>query len=1123
MNKDRINHLNSVWLTANAGSGKTTALTHRVVSLLLRGVVPEHICCITYTKAAASEMQMRVLASLRKLLLLDDADCATEVERLLGKAPSAEEMYRARHLFGQVLDSPLGGVQLTTIHGFCQNILRRFPIEAGVAPHFTVLEDSAADTLLAQAKHRLLSNIASGDRWLTEALALFGERSGETRFDTIMRAIIQKRTTWQKIWNFQTADLLRSHIFSLHELRSDVTQNALNAALLNCMNADDELVIRQHLSQLLSHKNSGEQQMGWVLSQWLSVDVAERAGLIDDFCKIFITTEYTKRARLLNAKEFPDHAPLRHVVERLADAVLTYSNARLSLAAAEESFAIAVLARDLLKLYEQAKQSMQVLDYEDLIARTRQLFSQSENLGWVMSKLDHRIDHLLIDEAQDTSADQWHIAQSLVEELVAANAGLGSGNQPRSLLVVGDEKQSIYSFSGAAPELFASKEAEFKTMLEHSAAPMEVQVLDTSYRSAEAVLKLVNHVAAQPDVAVALSAAGVSPPHKLHRVQATGRVVFYPPLTAPEKITLTPLTIPTEYQIVRSGPQMLAEQVAEAIAGWMEQKRWLASEGRPVQAGDILVLVHRRKPIVLPLIRALERKNIPVAGLDRLTLADHLAVKDLLALMRWCMHVDDDLALAQVLRSPLIGISDEALRGFAHGRAGSLWHELQSSDHAALLRHWLHQRHAMPYEFLTEVLEVAGARKRFATRFGEEVHEVLDELKEQAATMPENMQKTLTHFADWVGGSRRQIKREQEAGAVNQVRIMTVHGAKGLEAPIVLMVDTDSVPDTRREVVYFSMSAQGQTLPVVALSEEAKYAPLLLAAKEKKNEQLVNEYQRLLYVALTRAREELHVFGMVSKKGEAKTGSWYETIRRSMKDLNAVEEGDELVLRDVRSASAAKATAQHENKLAPLPPWAKNNPRTIEVTPAVRSSSQLGAGQVPAYVVASGQNMRERGVRIHRVLQMLHKETDENYISKLVRYVAPDWNLDEQKKAIIEIHALFNQHQFLWQHLAHAEVNIAGTIDMAGIKTPISGQIDLLVETPTEMIVLDYKTGRHVPTSAAEVSENYRLQLKTYQALLRQIHPQKPVRVAILWTSVPQLMWLDAAVENTLWNLAVAA
>ena len=239
MNKNTINHLNSVWLTANAGSGKTTALTHRVVALLLRGVVPERICCITYTKAAASEMQIRVLASLRKLLLMNDADCTTEVKRLLGAVPSAEEIQRARHLFGQVLDSPLGGVQLTTIHGFCQNIVRRFPIEAGIAPHFTVLEDAAADTLLTQAKHRLLSNIGNGDGWLTEALALFGERSGETRFDTIMRAIITKREMWQKIWHLQTADVLRSRIFSLHELRDDVTQNALNEAFLNCIDAGD--------------------------------------------------------------------------------------------------------------------------------------------------------------------------------------------------------------------------------------------------------------------------------------------------------------------------------------------------------------------------------------------------------------------------------------------------------------------------------------------------------------------------------------------------------------------------------------------------------------------------------------------------------------------------------------------------------------------------------------------------------------------------------------------------------------------------------------------------------------------------------------------------------------------
>ena len=1130
------NEINSVWITANAGSGKTTALTARVVALLLRGVVPERICCITYTKAAASEMRGRVLALLRKLLLMSDEKCAQELGEIINAPAEPAHMQRARHLFGQVLDSPLGGPQITTIHGFCQNILRRFPLEAGLAPHFSVLEDEAADQLLRTVTHRLLSHSESGEGLVAKALSLLGERSGEGRFSDILAAVIQKRGMWQNIWHLQTPELLRARLFAAHGVDEAIFQSQREQAFCQLPSPDDAAIIRAGLSQLLGHKNKTEQKMGHVLSQWLELSAESRFLLLSDFLELFVTEKNTRRARLLNAKDFPDDSSLRHVLERVADASLTFVQTRAALAAAEESFAVAVVARALLDLYAQAKDAIHALDYDDLIIRTRQLFALSDNLGWVMSKLDHRIDHLLIDEAQDTSADQWRIAQALVEELIASDMGVGSGGQPRSLLVVGDEKQSIYSFQGAAPALFAHHEKSFRDLLAHSQAPMKSQTLDISYRSCEAVLKLVNHVAAQPVIAAALSASGISPPHQLKRAQVAGQVMLYAPIEKPKKEGLAPLTMQMEYQIVRSGAQVLAEQVAARIAGWLNEKRLLASENRPLQAGDVLILVHRRKPLVMPLIRALERQRVPVAGIDRLMLSEHLAVKDLLALMRWCGHVADDLALAQVLRSPIIGISDEVLRALAYGRSASLWAQVQASEHARLLDRWLSMRDALPYDFLTDVLEVMGTRTQFAQRFGGEVHEVLDELKEQASSMPASMPRNLTHFVDWVSGSRRSIKREQETAVVNQVRIMTVHGSKGLEAPVVLMVDTDSVPDTGREIVYFSSTEQGEILPVVTLSEEAKLAPLRESSKEKKRGELVDEYQRLLYVALTRARDELHVFGF-ARKSDKPSGAWYDTIQSSMVALGAEQTPDGLLLRDVRDVPAVAASALVHSKEAltehgRLPSWLKSpaplpQSRTM-TTPSSRSDGGFKAtpdanSSMKPYGTERAGKAKARGVRIHRVLQMLHAASDDEQIARYVRLVAPDWSAQQQQTVAAEVSALFHQHRFLWEHRSYAEVSIAGTIPINGVATPVNGQIDLLVETPSEVVAVDYKTGSHVPLSPMQVSENYRLQMKTYQALLRQVYVGKPVRVALLWTSAPALMWLDAEVENTRWNRALGA
>ncbi|MES2983620.1 MAG: UvrD-helicase domain-containing protein [Pseudomonadota bacterium] len=1116
-----MNHeINSVWITANAGSGKTTALTERVVRLLLLGVAPERIVCITYTKAAASEMRMRVLEWLRALLLDGDEACRARIEKILGVAADETLLAHARGLFGAVLDSPGGGLQLMTIHGFCQNLLRRFPMEAGVAPHFTVLEDAAAEEMLRLAKHRMLERFSSGDAWLVEALTLIGARSGEFRFDALMGDIIRKRGAWAQVWRNQSPESLRAYLFALHGLAEGATRETLAATLCNAPNAADAAVIRGHLPDMLAHKKKTENKYAAGFAAWLEVVPEHRGPRIGALCTLMLT-DGALRKDVAKLEQAADGAMMR-----LADAVLAYNDAIAALACAEESFAIAVLAKALLELYAQAKMAAHALDYDDLIGKTVALCAHPSTLGWVMSKLDHRIDHLLIDEAQDTSADQWALVRTLVEELIASNDGIGSAGLPRSLLVVGDEKQSIYSFQGAAPELFAHHHQHFAALLEGSPSPLETQMLDTSYRSAAAVLRLVDHVAAQPAVAAALSASGMIQPHRLHRTAAAGSVTLYPLVIAPEKERPAALTIPTEYLIIKTAAQLLAETVAERIAQWLlVERRPLKSAGRALRAGDILILVRSRKPLVLPLIRALQRRAIPVAGLDRLTLAEHLAVRDLLALMGWCMNVNDDLALAQVLRSPLIGLSDEGLRAMAHGRPASLWAQTEQP----LLTHWLSLKHTTPYDFLTDVLEVSGARQQFARRFGEEVHEVLDELKAQAAAMPAHMPPTLAHFYAWMDGSSRQVKREQEAAQSDHVRIMTVHGAKGLEAPVVLLVDTVSMPTTQHERMYFAQGQQHPPLPLLSLSPEASGAAALLRMKQEKADALTAEYDRLLYVALTRARDELHLFGTASKKGEAKAGSWYALAEQSLRALGAVEDDGLLTFADALPAGQAAPLEAGEAPVLALPEWATRAPAVLRQV-AMAAPSQLAAVQASPYAQGAAAGAKERGVRIHRVLELLRAESDARHIAQLVAYVAPDWTPAQQHSVVQEIAALFAQERWLWEHELLPEASITGTITVDGVALAISGQMDLLVKTPEAIIIADYKTGHHVPADASGVSANYVIQLKTYHALVSQLYPGLPVRCAIIWTSAPRLMWLDDAVraaafpkQNVMLKTAVAS
>ena len=1111
---------NSVWITANAGSGKTTFLTRRVVALLLQRVVPERVCCITYTKAAASEMQARVLELLRELLLASDEICHQKVSELLGRAATEADIAHARGLFGTVLDSASGGLQLTTIHGFCQSILRRFPLEAGIAPHFAVLDDAAADKLLGVCKNRLLKHYNSVDPALNAALELLGSRGSESRFDDYLSAIVTKRGQWETIWRNQTRDLLRDRLFAAHGLDADANKAQLTLDFIGCIGDTEAEIIRAHLVLLQNHTNATEKKVGRVLADWLASDAAARPAILEDFLRLFLLSDKSGlQKNFISRKHFPDDSPLQQVMQTLGARVLRYQQQMAALVCAQETYAVALMAEAMLRLYEQAKAEQYALDYDDLIGKTRQLFVT--HLAWVMTKLDHRIDHLLIDEAQDTSGEQWDLAHALVEELIAANEGVGSGTVPRSLLVVGDEKQSIYSFQGAAPELFAAKKTEFAALLEHSYAPLRYESLSNSYRSAEVILTLVDHVTSQPVVSAALSSDGEQTPHLLKRTHAAGLVALYPPLIAPENEAPPALTLPLDYTERNTAAQLLADSIADTVQQWLANGRLLESEGRPLAPGDVLVLVHRRKPIVLPLIRALQLRGVPVEGIDRLTLSEHLAVRDLLALMRWVLNPADDLSLAHVLRSPIIGMSDEALRALCVGRVGALWARINGDMREMLERH-VENRDALPYDFLTDVLEVGGARRRFAERFGEEVHEVLDELKAQAAAMPRDMPPTLGYFYEWLAGSRRDIKREVETGKAGRVRIMTVHGAKGLEAPVVILADTVNLPTTQHERMYFTRDAQGQQLPVLAISDEAKDAPLLAHAKKTKAAALVAEYYRLLYVALTRARDELHIWGTASKIGTVKAGSWYEVVQTSMQAMGAVDNGQAWVKRDVRPAVAAPeknaAVLPDERRGDPLPPWANSPAPAYTNTADSVSPSHLVAETIASpYAQGGGAALRARGVRIHRMLELLGPESDAETLHRLAVRLAPEWTEKEQQMAIDEIAALYAQEPWIWQSPSHAEVNIAGTITMHRVEVGVNGQIDRLIETADAIVILDYKTGRHVPSDAYGISELYRVQLKTYHALVTQLYPAKPVRTAILWTAIPKIMWCDDVVAATPW------
>lgn len=1082
----------SQWISANAGSGKTTVLTRQVVKLLLLGVPPERICCITYTKAAAGEMRARILKSLRELMLVPDDRAVALITDpdTYGLPCNPDILKRARLLFGTVLDSPAGGIQLTTIHGFCQQVLRAFPLEAGVAPHFVVADDMQTSQLHQQVKLRLLSK-EQFEPELAEAITVLAERSGEHRFDALVKALLAL--------DLPAGDL-KAQLYERLGIEEGMSEERLIQSALDCLNDAQKSLLRAELPRLQADKAAYKRDLATGLEPWLRGDAMP----VDAWLNIFLTQKMTPRTHLQKS-EFAPGTPLGDCIAHCIATAERFVAQRAGLALAEETSAALTLAKRLQQLYAEVKAERGILDYDDLITKTRELLTLRDMVGWVMSKLDHRIDHLLIDEAQDTSAEQWRIAYALVDEL--KDNELHSANVPRTTFVVGDEKQSIFSFQGAAPKLYASMHGQFSELLQHSATPLTERALIPSYRSAPAILRAVDEVARIDAVARALSSSGVPQPHSAKREKAVGQVVLHPPIPAPEKVEQESFVMPKEYVITRSTAQLLAEHVAEKVAAWIVAGEW--------RAGDILILTRNRKPIVQPLLRALQRRNVPVAGIDRLVLSAHLAVKDLLALARWAASTHDDLALAQVLRSPLMGWSDEQLREAAVNRGAlSLYARVEPTADAATLQRWRSAARGNAYDFLTAVLEVDGARKRFVGRFGEEVHEILDELKEQSMHMPAGLAPSVANFVAWMEGSDRQIKRELEAGSHDHVRVMTVHGAKGLEAPCVLMVDTVSMPTLNKEMV----SETEQGLPLLALSDAARLAPLWQQSRDRQKDDALAEHYRLLYVAMTRASDALHVFAAEPSRGALPEQCWYSLIAQAFTQLpNVVEHEGCKIFADAGTRAARPAHAVSAR--ASLPGWAQSLPAATKQR-AVVTPSGLGRQELAPFKRTRGDAARERGVRLHRVLQFLSASTTRDQLDALVAHLAPDWPAGEQQRAANEVWKLYEAERWLWQHEAQAEVNISGTIAVNGVRYPVFGQIDRLVITPAEVVVLDYKTGREVPPSPVEVGEGYLLQLKLYKALLETLYPGKPVRPAIVWTANAQLMWLDEAVSSIGWDRA---
>jgi ATP-dependent helicase/nuclease subunit A len=1116
----------SAFVAASAGSGKTKLLTDRLLRLMLAGARPERIQCLTFTKAAAAEMSLRLQQTLGRWVTMAPATLA---QALLGLEvePTEAACHTARALFAKVLDLP-GGMRIGTIHAFSQSLLRRFPLEAAISPHFQLVDERDADDALTEAREDVLAD-ARAPAMLQAVRTLAGLSSAD-QFGQHVETLQIDRQRLQAAMQLG-ADLERAQRRALGV--TALTEHVLLADAVTWMG---EGALRVAARNVLAGARSARTIAGRAANilNWLSQEPGWRQDHWSDWCDFFLTGPGEARGdtMLVSKALIASQPDLLTRYHEEAARIIAIEDARRALRLASVSNALLTLAGPVADGYARRKDAAGLLDYADLIDRTRTLLVDP-GAAWVLYKLDGGLDHLLLDEVQDTAPQQWRIAHALSEEFFA-----GSGSRDgRTVFAVGDRKQSIYSFQGADTAEFDRSHDLLKRRVMNAGQRWKDAELHVSFRSTTPVLKLVDAVFADPLAALGVVARGETLTHYADRAGHAGQVELWPLAPLPDPPPHAPWTIPRQNQSQTSAPQMLADTLADWIDTQTDGSVMLESRARPLAAGDVLVLVRRRDEFARALVRALKAREVPVAGLDRMVLTDQTAVRDLMALVDALLLPSDDLTFACFLTSPLGGLTDDQLTDLAVGRTASLWDSLRgraeecsswtrAADFFALLLGRVD--YATPFALFAEALGPLGGRARLLARLGPEAAEPIDELLNAAQSYAALHPPSLQGFLHWLRRSGAEVKREPEA-AGDLVRIMTVHGAKGLQAPLVIIPDTTALPKDAGGLVWADDQATGRSVPLWSPRKEFRCKALDRLRDAGRNEQ-IEEYNRLLYVALTRAEDRLLICGWQTRH-QTKDNCWYNIVARGFESLRPEREpfaawpGHALRVTSPQMAKAEPPPAASPHKTSPaLPGWIgaapdwrpapppPEPPRPVPLAPSRPEGVELGT--VPAAVSpladreAVGNRFRH-GQLIHALLQHLPLVGQTERREAALRYLRrpacglPDGEAD---RVATEVLAVMSHPDMvpLFGPAGRAEVPLTGVIG----DTVIGGLVDRLAVLPDRVLVADFKTNRRPPVGLADTPVMYLRQMASYRAVLRSVFPDRPVCCALIWTRQARVVLL---------------
>ncbi|WP_271077664.1 double-strand break repair helicase AddA [Aurantiacibacter sp. MUD61] len=1126
--RDAVVPGDSVWLSASAGTGKTQVLSARVLRLLLtEGVRPEQILCLTFTKAGAAEMATRVNEVLANWVRMPDTELAQQLDNI-GAGMDSETQARARMLFASVLDCPGGGLRIDTIHAFSQWLLSAFPNEAGLIPGTKAMEDRDRDLLADRVLRELLVEWQSSDPQAIAALETLSVKLGPDGVQKWLMRCAAARDMWFGKAAWQSP--MEERVKRLLGVPADTTAETASAACADGSGGVDAV-----------------RQVMWLYDEWGADKGRDYAAIVGEWLLGSPEQRFAESADLLG-KLYNDKGLLKYqsnLEKKVDGAAAIAETARLWLeSVAEQAILLDLVAlltpslevgRKFALAWDEAKKREGLVDFDDLIRQAAELLNRKDMSDWIRFKLDRTFDHVLVDEAQDTNEAQWDIVDALTDDFFS---GAGQrGDRQRTIFVVGDYKQAIFGFQGTSPQNFAQAQARYREILANrretaqqaraniSVRDLQELGLGRSYRTSQPILSFVDLAIA----AIGHENLGLDNEPEPHVGEdRAGLITLWKPVSGLEEDAEQSDGDDGSEHRVSPSERRMADKIARQVKQWLDEGFALEKgKRRNATPGDIMILVRKRGELVNPIVARLHALGVPVAGVDRLRLGAPLAVQDLMAALRFAAQPRDDLSLASLLVSPIFGWSQEQLleHGYRPDRV-HLWDHLRKSAHAEAARAVEQLKGLLaiadfePPQALLHWMLVGPwrARAKLVARLGREANDPIDELLGAALQFSASHTPSLQGFIRWFDIGDGELKREAE-GSGDLVRVMTVHGSKGLQAPIVILADACSDPDASRAVTLEleekSLDEKDKWMvPLLPLSSAERVGRIAEVEEETKAADR-QEHWRLLYVAMTRAEEALFIGGALKKREKApKPDSWYARLEPLFDDEFVDDPiwGARAEL-GTHAAPVAREKAEDSSERLPIPAWAARpiGPEPRPPRPLAPSAGADDAGADPPLPSEQAAEAARRGVLIHALLERLPatpRDMRQSGGEAWLERNAPD--LSESARAEMLDRALAVLDHPDWRELfgpdALAEVPLAATVG----PRVIAGTADRLLVTENRVLVADFKTARRPPQSLEQVPETTLAQMAAYVAALKVIYPGSTVEAAVLYTQTPQLIAIPA-------------